>query len=95
MTATTILTGSALSINVTVPSGYVGDMINLTVQSPPSSSYNIWGARDASGSLGHWSGNGRLIIESGGLDVSGALVLRPVSTASRPPSLPHVPVLLV
>lgn len=47
-----------------------GDMINMTLEAGSSSLYNIWGARSASGSMGYWSGNGRLIVQRGGLEIT-------------------------
>ena len=44
-------------------------MFNMTVVQPPLPTYNIWGARNAAGSLGHWCGNGRLYIDQGGLEI--------------------------
>lgn len=49
---------------------YAGDMINMTIEAPAASTYNIWGARSSTGSMGYWSGNGRLIVSQGGLEIT-------------------------
>jgi hypothetical protein len=69
VTGTTVADGAALSIQVSLVTGYTGDMINMTVHMPPDPSYDIWRAVNADGSMGRWSGNGRLFIDVGGLEV--------------------------
>lgn len=41
--------------------------MNVGMHADPA--YNIWVAVNADGSMGHWSGNGRLYIDVGGLEV--------------------------
>jgi hypothetical protein len=44
-------------------------MIHMNVGMHADPAYNIWVAVNADGSMGHWSGNGRLYIDVGGLEV--------------------------
>lgn len=52
MAGTDIVNGTALLVNVTVSSGYVADVIDVVVNMPTSSVYNIINPTNADGTLG-------------------------------------------